>query len=280
MVWVGEASAESLRERVLRASRTVVPRGAGHGEVWANLASVVERGAAEDLRQLARLVSEQGPERVAALQREVDGLLGWGERLPVTTAAVVAMCDRQRMREVLVADGASTSEAAAVADAVERQAWYLLVSGIDSSGSASEPSPSPRVGTADTFDAARWRLLLGPLLTAPWSGRADQLQREVLASQDAWLVRLLEGCSIVIRELQTEWDRQAIAREIRRLVASSGVTQRDFSALVGTSQSRFSTYINGRVTPSATMMLRISRTARTLRARAAGAPDPEVRSAS
>lgn len=280
MVRVGDPVGDGLRERVARACTAPAVRGAGHGRILGNLASVVERGAADDFRLLARLATELGPERVAAVQREVDAHLGSGDRLPVTTAAVVAMCERERVRAVLVADGATQQEAATVADVVERQAWHLLVSGIDPSGTVPAPVPLPQVGTAATFDAARWRVLLGPLLTAPWSGRADQLQREVLASQDAWLVRLLEGCAVVVRELQAEWDRQAIAREIRRLVASSGVTQRDFSALVGTSQSRFSTYINGRVTPSATMMLRISRTARTLRRRAAAEPGGEVRSAS
>lgn len=277
MVWVGDPSGDSLTDRVLRVTKASAARGPGHGRILTNLAAVVEQGAAEDFRLLARLSAEQGPERVAAVQREIDAHLGSAGRLPVTTAAVVAMCDRARVTRLLLDDGATAKEAAGVADLAERQAWYLLVSGVDSSGSTS--AALPQVGTAATFDAARWRVLLGPLLTAPWSGRADQLQREVVASGDAWLVRLLEGCSVVIRELQAEWDRQAIAREIRRLVTSSGVTQRDFSALVGTSQSRFSTYINGRVTPSATMMLRISRTARTLRKRAAET-DPEVRSAS
>lgn len=275
---VGDPVVESLQDRLSRASKVGPVRAPGQGRILANLAGVVERGAAADFRLLARLVSDHEPERVAAIQRDVDHHLGSGERLPVTTAAVVAMCDRERVRRVLAEDGATPEEAAAIAEVVERQAWYLLVSGIDPSGDTDVPRPA--IGTAETFDAARWRVLLAPLLTAPWSGRADHLQREVAASGDAWLVRLLDGCSVVIRDLQAEWDRQAIAREIRRLVASSGVTQRDFSALVGTSQSRFSTYINGRVTPSATMMLRISRTARTLRKRAAGGPGGEVRSAS
>lgn len=278
MTRVGAPVGDGLRDRLARASKAGPVRASGQARVLVNLAGVVERGAAEDFRLLARLVSDHEPERIAAIQREADHHFGSGERLPVTTAAVIAMSDRERVCQVLAEDGATPEEAADIAEVVERQAWYLLVSGVDSAGDTLAPHPA--IGTADTFDAARWRVLLTPLLTAPWSGRADQLQREVAASGDAWLVRLLDGCSVVIRELQAEWDRQAIAREIRRLVASSGVTQRDFSALVGTSQSRFSTYINGRVTPSATMMLRISRTARTLRERAAGEPGGEVRSAS
>ncbi len=276
MTWVGEPGGESLRDRVVRACAGSAGRGPGHLRVLGNLAAVVERGAAEDFRRLAQLVVEQDPERLASLQREIDACLRSPDGLPVTTAAIRAMTARESIVALLVEDGDGLEEATALAEVVERQAWYLLVCGIDPSAVTAVTLPA--IGTSESFDAARWRLLLAPLLTAPWSGRADQLQREVAASGDAWLARLLEGCSVVIRDLQAEWDRQAIAREIRRLVASSGVTQRDFSALVGTSQSRFSTYINGRVTPSATMMLRISRTARTLRKRAA--EETEVRSAS
>ena len=37
----------------------------------------------------------------------------------------------------------------------------------------------------------------------------------------------------------------------------SGLTQRDFARRMGTSASRVSTYVNGLVTPSASMMIRI-----------------------
>ena len=50
-----------------------------------------------------------------------------------------------------------------------------------------------------------------------------------------------------------------MAREIRELVAMSGLSQREFASMAGTSASRLSTYVNGLVTPSATMMVRIRR---------------------
>jgi transcriptional regulator with XRE-family HTH domain len=50
-----------------------------------------------------------------------------------------------------------------------------------------------------------------------------------------------------------------VAAEIRRAVARSGLTRAEFASRVGTSASRLSTYATGRVSPSATLMVRIRR---------------------
>ena len=60
-------------------------------------------------------------------------------------------------------------------------------------------------------------------------------------------------------------DRIEVASRIRRAVASSGLTSGEFARLVGTSASRLSTYCSGKVTPSAAMLVRIERTAKSLR---------------
>jgi len=64
------------------------------------------------------------------------------------------------------------------------------------------------------------------------------------------------------RERAQDKERIAVADSIRRLVAESGLSQREFAERVATSPSRLSTYITGSVTPSAAMMLRIERIAR------------------
>ena len=46
-------------------------------------------------------------------------------------------------------------------------------------------------------------------------------------------------------------------------------TQREFAAMAGTSASRLSTYVNGLVTPSATMMVRIRRVSELVQTRRA-----------
>jgi ribosome-binding protein aMBF1 (putative translation factor) len=56
-------------------------------------------------------------------------------------------------------------------------------------------------------------------------------------------------------------ERAAVAAEIRVAIGRSGLSQAEFAAEVGTSASRLSTYASGKVTPSATLMLRIRRVA-------------------
>jgi ribosome-binding protein aMBF1 (putative translation factor) len=56
-------------------------------------------------------------------------------------------------------------------------------------------------------------------------------------------------------------ERAAVAAEIRDAVEQSGLSQADFASRIGTSASRLSTYASGKVTPSATLMLRIRRVA-------------------
>jgi transcriptional regulator with XRE-family HTH domain len=53
-------------------------------------------------------------------------------------------------------------------------------------------------------------------------------------------------------------ERAAVAAQIQAAVMRSGLSQAEFASRIGTSASRFSTYISGKVTPSATLMVRIS----------------------
>ncbi|MYB72631.1 MAG: helix-turn-helix transcriptional regulator [Acidimicrobiia bacterium] len=56
-------------------------------------------------------------------------------------------------------------------------------------------------------------------------------------------------------------DRAQVAARVRAAVERAGTTQAEFAASVGTSASRLSTYLTGKVTPSAALLMRIERTA-------------------
>ena len=62
-------------------------------------------------------------------------------------------------------------------------------------------------------------------------------------------------------------EREQVADEIRDLVARSGLSRQDFALRLGTSRPRLSTYLSGRVTPSAALMLRMRRVAAQAQAR-------------
>jgi glycine/D-amino acid oxidase-like deaminating enzyme len=62
-----------------------------------------------------------------------------------------------------------------------------------------------------------------------------------------------------LRQRTKEAELEEVVRRVRDSIGQSGVTAAQFALLVGTSASHMSTYANGRVTPSATMLLRIKR---------------------
>jgi len=80
----------------------------------------------------------------------------------------------------------------------------------------------------------------------------------------------LEGIQAALeRGSLTYWRRMAkaiqaepwgpVAAEISHLVDESGLTRADFASRIGTSTSRLSTYVNGKVTPSASLLVRMRR---------------------
>lgn len=61
---------------------------------------------------------------------------------------------------------------------------------------------------------------------------------------------------------QLEADARAeVANRLRSLLVRSGLSQREFAAQIGTSASRFSTYLSGKVIPGADLMVRAERIA-------------------
>lgn len=230
--------------------------------VLSNLVSLVFFGEAEDIVTLDSLIRSVGPERTAAIQSELDDLLGLGPELPVTTAVLRLLGDVAQLRERLTGTGLSATKVTAIVTRVHHQTFWLLLSG------AEDLPRTPTIRTTDQLvdlvlngNARRWRAALLPMIDSPWGPYGEHiigLTRE--AGLDV-IEKLLEECRKVYRHRQEQRERDAIAREIRRLVAISGLTQRQFAAQIGTSPSRLSTYVNGRVIPSAALLLRIRRVA-------------------
>lgn len=64
--------------------------------------------------------------------------------------------------------------------------------------------------------------------------------------------------------LDEDRDTVEVMASLRAAVASSGVKHKDFARAIGTSPSRFSTYVTGAVSPSATTFIRACRIGRAL----------------
>ncbi|MHB1975210.1 MAG: helix-turn-helix domain-containing protein [Acidimicrobiales bacterium] len=102
-----------------------------------------------------------------------------------------------------------------------------------------------------------WRRLICSIDSDPWGVVA----REV---EDALRLALPYGVGALFVEAITQAraravarEQQAVAAEIRDLVARSGLSRAEFAERIGTSASRLSTYLSGKVTPSASLLVRM-----------------------
>jgi hypothetical protein len=106
-----------------------------------------------------------------------------------------------------------------------------------------------------------WRRLSAAIRADPWGPVAQQVLEAVELSRPYGTTELLATVIETARQEAAQAERDQVASEIRDLVARSGLPKRDFALRLGTSRPRLSTYMSGKVTPSATLMLRMRRVA-------------------
>jgi DNA-binding transcriptional regulator YiaG len=107
-----------------------------------------------------------------------------------------------------------------------------------------------------------WRRLARVIQADPWGPVAQQVREAINLSHPYGTAELLEGVIDRARQMATDSEREEVASEVKRLVGRSGLSQQEFANRIGTSRSRLSTYMSGRVMPSAALMVRMSRVAR------------------
>lgn len=104
-----------------------------------------------------------------------------------------------------------------------------------------------------------WRRLARAIRADPWGPVARQVLEAVHLSHLYGTTELLEGVVDRARQRAAESERAEVTAEIRDLVAGSGLSQQAFAERIGTSRSRLSTYMSGKVVPSAALMVRMRR---------------------
>lgn len=119
-----------------------------------------------------------------------------------------------------------------------------------------------------------WRLLAAAVRDDPWGSASHRLISALDSASDEGVVIAVRAAIVLIRKVQMREEQREVARLVAGYVATSGLTQRAFAARTGTSPSRLSTYVNGLVTPSAAMMLRMAKVASLPAVRQAPEPDP------
>ena len=106
-----------------------------------------------------------------------------------------------------------------------------------------------------------WRRLAAAIRTDPWGPVAQQVLEAFELSRPYGTTELLTAVIERARQDAADGERHEVAGEIRDLVARSGLSQQDFALRLGTSRPRLSTYMSGKVTPSASLMLRMRKVA-------------------
>jgi DNA-binding transcriptional regulator YiaG len=104
-----------------------------------------------------------------------------------------------------------------------------------------------------------WRRLADAVRADPWGPVAQQILEAVELSRPYGTSELLTTVIERARRETADAEREQVAGEIRDLVARSGLSQQAFALRLGTSRPRLSTYMSGKVTPSASLMIRIRR---------------------
>lgn len=108
-------------------------------------------------------------------------------------------------------------------------------------------------------DLADWHRLAAEIDHNPWGRTARQVEEVLSHSRPYGIAEVMETVIARARARAELSEREAVAREIRHAVERSGLTRAAFASRVGTSPSRLSTYLNGKVTPSASLLVRIRR---------------------
>ena len=108
---------------------------------------------------------------------------------------------------------------------------------------------------------AHWRRLAGAIRAEPWGPVARRVEEVLTYSRPYGVAPVMERAISRTRQTAEVSEREAVATEIDRLVRASGLSRAEFASRIGTSASRLSTYVTGKVTPSAALLVRMRRAA-------------------
>lgn len=112
---------------------------------------------------------------------------------------------------------------------------------------------------------ADWQPVFAELRRSPWGGVARRVEKYLSYREPDGVSTLFTLAIENARRDAEARDRAEVAVRVRDAVNRSGLSDREFARLVGTSASRLSTYLSGKVMPSAAMLVRMERAAENVR---------------
>ena len=123
-----------------------------------------------------------------------------------------------------------------------------------------ETWPTEAVQTAlERGSLTHWRRLAGAIRADPWGPTARAVEQVLSFSRPYGVAPLMDQLITDARAGAEGRERAEVAAGIRALLAASGYRREEFASRIGTSTSRLSTYVSGKVTPSAALLVRMRR---------------------
>ena len=107
-----------------------------------------------------------------------------------------------------------------------------------------------------------WRRIARAVRADPWGPVARRLEDALAATRPYGVAPLMEKMLEDARRDAESEERAEVARRVAALLEASGLSRSAFAEAIGTSTSRLSTYVTGRVAPSSTLLVRMERVAR------------------
>ena len=273
-VGIGDAA----RQHWYDAQAAIRPReGRPHAvrrSILANALSLIHFDDDADVRDLQRLDQEIGSNQTVSLQDEVLAAIDPVPGRPLVTQLVRTLGERAWGKSSRT-PGSLTHDDPDLRELCAGAALRLLM--VDD---GEDDRPLPTLTTEEALlevfrggDAGLWRRMVATALSEPWAGRTEHHLSLLDPDERPGEFQGIQALAGMARRIAEEDERRAVADHIRSTIAGTGLTQREFASLVGTSPSRLSTYVTGSVTPSAAMLLRINRMAKRARSSAHGVPD-------
>lgn len=108
----------------------------------------------------------------------------------------------------------------------------------------------------DRGSLPHWRRVAAAIVADPWGPVAADLEEALRLAEDVGVAATLRRILASAREDVDASAKAEVQRRLHTLVETSGLTAAQFAQRLGTSASRMSTYLAGKVVPSAALLVR------------------------
>ncbi|MGH3674458.1 MAG: helix-turn-helix domain-containing protein [Mycobacterium sp.] len=117
----------------------------------------------------------------------------------------------------------------------------------------------------DRGSLRHWRRIADSVREDPWGPVASDLEEALRLAEDVGVVATLSRSLTDARANAESAARAEVQRRLHSFVEASGLTAAQFAQRLGTSASRMSTYLRGKVVPSAALLIRCEDVAKNAR---------------